>query len=304
MHVLVPGGTGLIGRALARHLIGQGHRVTVLTRRPERRPQGLPQEAALARWSLDPADLARYLEAADAVVNLVGANIAQGRWTTRRKAELYHSRVDAGRALSQAWEQARKRPSVLLQMSAVGYYGSRGDQILTEEAPPGSDFLARLCVDWEASTRPVEDLGARRVVMRTGIVLSTEGGALPRLLLPIRLGVGGPLGDGKAYMPWIHVHDVVEAMRFFLEREATRGVYNLCAPHPVTNEEFVRTLGRLLHRPTWFRVPAWALRLALGKMAEALLASLRAVPQRLLEAGYTFAFPHLEPALRDLLQAR
>ncbi len=235
------------------------------------------------------------------MVNLVGANIGERRWTAKRKEELYRSRVHAGRALAQAWEQAASRPQVLLQASAVGYYGDRGDQVLTEDAPPGEDFLARLCVDWEASTQPVEALGTRRVILRTGIVLSTRGGALPRLLLPIRLGVGGPLGSGRFYMPWIHIQDQVRAMLFLLDREDTRGPYNLCAPEPVTNAELVRTLGRLLRRPTWFRVPTWVLRLVLGEMAIALLASIRAVPKRLQEAGFAFQFPHLEDALRDLL---
>ncbi len=300
--VLLTGGTGFIGRALVQTFLQAGYRVTVFTRYPASRRRRMPPEVQLAPWKPDPEALRPWLEQADAVVNLVGANIAAGRWTQKRKAELYNSRVQAGRVLSQAWEKASPRPRVLLQMSAVGYYGNRGEEILTEESPPGTDFLARLCVDWEAATQPVEALGTRRVVMRTGIVLGRGGGALPLMALPVRLGLGGPLGDGRHYMPWIHLQDVVGAMRFFLEREETQGVYNLTAPHPVTNEEFVRTLARVLRRPAFFRVPAWVLRLVLGELAEALLASQRAIPARLLRAGYAFSFQHLEPALRDLLK--
>ena len=301
MKVLITGGTGLIGRALTQALLARGDQVVVFTRSPEKRRSAFPSAVTLAPWRPDPEHLRPWLEEADAVVNLVGANIGERRWTAKRKEELYRSRVHAGRALAQAWEQTASRPQVLLQASAVGYYGDRGDQVLTEDAPPGEDFLARLCVDWEASTQPVEALGTRRVILRTGIVLSTRGGALPRLLLPIRLGVGGPLGSGRFYMPWIHIQDQVRAMLFLLDREDTRGPYNLCAPEPVTNAELVRTLGRLLRRPTWFRVPTWVLRLVLGEMAIALLASIRAVPKRLQEAGFAFQFPHLEDALRDLL---
>ncbi len=300
-HVLITGGTGLIGSALVAALYPRGYRITVFSRHPERHRRRMPLAVNLARWEPRPEALLPYLETADAVVNLIGANIAAGRWTPRRKRELYESRVLAGRVLAHAWFQVQSPPRVLLQMSAVGYYGDRGDQTVTETTPPGDDFLARLCVDWEASTEPVEALGTRRVVMRTGIVLSTRGGALPRLLLPVRLGLGGPLGSGAFYMPWIHIHDHVRAMLFFLEEPETQGVYNLCSPHPVTNAEFVRTLGRILRRPTWFRVPLFLLRLALGEMAQALTTSIRAVPERLLQAGFAFRFPHLEPALRDLL---
>lgn len=302
--MLITGGTGLLGRALVRALLERGHQVTVFTRDPQKRRALFSSQVTLAPWRLDPEALRPWLEQADAVVHLVGASIGEGRWTARRKAEIYESRVKAGQVLVQAWEEAQNRPKVLLQASAVGYYGDQGDRVLTETAPPGEDFLARLCVDWEASTRPVELLGSRRVILRTGIVLSTQGGALPRLLLPIRLGVGGPLGSGQFYMPWIHIHDHIRAMLFFLEKESTQGPYNVCAPQPVTNEVLVRTLGRILRRPTWFRVPEWALRLLLGEMVDGLLASIRAVPQRLQEAGFTFQFPDLEPALRDLLITR
>jgi len=239
MKVLITGGTGLIGRALTQALLARGDEVVVFTRFPEKRRSNFPPEVTLAPWRPDPQHLRPWLEEADAVVNLVGANIGERRWTAKRKEELYRSRVEA--------------------------------------------------------------LGTRRVILRTGIVLSTRGGALPRLLLPIRLGVGGPLGSGRFYMPWIHIQDQVRAMLFLLDREDTRGPYNLCAPEPVTNAELVRTLGRLLRRPTWFRVPTWVLRLVLGEMAIALLASIRAVPKRLQEAGFAFQFPYLEDALRDLL---
>jgi uncharacterized protein (TIGR01777 family) len=192
---------------------------------------------------------------------------------------------------------------VLLQASAVGYYGDRGDDLLDEHAPAGDDFLARLCVSWEASTASVEGLGVRRVVVRTGGVLTPEGGAWPRLLLPLRFGVGGPLGSGKQWMPWIHIADHVGAMLFLMTHEKAVGVFNLVAPTPVTNAELTRALAKRLRRPAFFRVPAFMLRLLFGEMSAVLLASQRVLPNRLLDAGYAFRYPLLGIALDDLLPA-
>ena len=302
MHVIIAGGTGLIGRALARSLVADGHPVTVLTRRPEARSQGLPGEVQLVAWDGQTVgEWAQALEGADGVVNLAGAGLAEQRWTAERKRIIRESRIRAGEALAQAVEQASPRPEVFVQASAVGYYGPCGDEIVTEEHPPGTDFLAQLCVEWEASSARVEALGLRRPILRTGVVLSREGGALPRMVLPVRLFVGGPLGSGRQYFPWIHIADEVRAIRFLLEQEGASGPYNLTAPNPVTNREFIRLLGRVLGRPTVLPVPALALRLLFGEMATVLLDGQRAVPQRLLEAGFAFRFTQAEEALRDLL---
>ncbi len=303
MRVIIAGGTGLIGRALARSLVADGHQVAVLTRRPEPRPGGLPGEVALVAWDgRTIQEWAQQLEGADGVVNLAGAGLADQRWTPERKRIIRESRIQPGKVLAQAVEQASQRPKVFVQASAVGYYGPCGDEVVTEEHPPGDDFLARLCVEWEASSASVEALGVRRAIIRTGVVLSREGGALPRMVLPVRLFVGGPLGSGRQYLPWIHIADHVRAVRFLLEQEGASGPYNLTAPNPVTNREFMRLLGRVLGRPAFLPVPALALRILFGEMATVLLDGQRAVPQRLLEAGFAFRFPQAAEALQDLLE--
>jgi len=300
--VVITGGTGFIGRHLTTALRAQDTPVIIFSRRPHRHPPR-PGVTYIPWTPHNPDALRPHLRGAAAVFNLVGANISQGRWTARRKAELYHSRVDAGRALAQAITAlpATERPAVFLQMSAVGYYGDRGTQILTEEAPPGKDFLARLCVDWEAAARPVADAGVRYVILRTGVVLAREGGALPLMVRPIRWFVGGPLGDGRFYLPWIHIADQIAAMLFLMERADATGPFNLTAPEPVPQAEFVRIAARLLHRPAWLPTPKFALRLLLGELADALTASLRVLPARLQSLGFAFRYPTLEAALRDLL---
>ncbi len=302
MRVLITGGTGLIGRALATELIAAGHEVVVFSRRPER-TQGLPANVEVVGWAVRAFQgWGRLVDGAGGIVNLAGENLASGRWTPEWKRRILESRLNAGRAVVEAVDGAQQKPLVVVQASGVGYYGPRGDEEVTEEASPGSDFLARLAVEWEASTAPVEELGVRRVIIRSATVLSAEGGALPRLLLPFRFFFGGPLGNGRQWFPWIHIADEVRAIRFLLEDEAASGPYNLVAPHPLTNAEFARALGRVLGRPAWLPVPAFALRLLLGEMSSMLLTGQRAVPRRLLEAGFTFHFPDAESALRDLLR--
>ncbi len=239
-------------------------------------------------------------DGAYAIVNLAGENIAEGRWTAERKRRIRQSRLNAGRAVVEAVQKAKQKPSVVVQASGVGYYGPRGDEEITEDFSPGSDFLGKLALKWEYSTAPVEDWGVRRVVIRTGVVLSLEGGALPRLLLPFRFFVGGPLGDGRQWVPWIHITDEVRAIRFLMEKEDARGPYNLTAPNPVTNRELVRVLGQVLRRPAWFPVPAPVLRLLLGEMSAVLLTGQRALPRRLLETGFAFRFPDIRSALQNL----
>lgn len=312
MRVVVTGGTGLIGTALCRRLVEDGHEVVVLTRRA-----GVAVAAGVRAvpWTAEPVAATgdgepggsrptwwEAVDGADVAVNLAGESIAARRWSPAQKERILQSRLRATRALVQAMEAARRPPRLLLSGSAVGYYGPRGDEVVTEAGGPGADFLSQVCVAWEGEARRAEALGARVAVLRTGLVLAREGGALPRLVLPFRLFAGGPLGSGRQWMPWIHVDDLVDLIVFLAGREETAGPYNGTAPEPVTNREFARILGRVLGRPAWLPAPAPAMRLVLGEMADALLLSgQRAVPERALAAGFRFRHPELEAALRDLL---
>jgi uncharacterized protein (TIGR01777 family) len=238
---------------------------------------------------------------ADAIVNLAGENLAEGRWTEERKRRIRGSRIEAGRAVVEAVEQVADKPGVVVQSSGLGYYGPTGDEFVTEEAPPGRDFLARVAVDWEACTAPVEDLGVRRAIIRTAPVLSMAAGALPRLVRPFRSFVGGPLGSGRQWFSWIHIADEVGAIRFLVENQNARGPFNLTTPNPIRNADFARILGRRLGRPSSLPTPAFVLRLLFGEMAAILMEGQRALPRRLLDLGFSFRFPEAETALRDLL---
>ncbi len=307
MRVIISGGTGLIGRALAADLAAAGHEVLVLSRNPDQ-ARGLPPGVRAVAWDArTAAGWGHLVDGAGAIVNLAGSNLAgsgliPARWTEKRKRTIRDSRLDAGRAIVDAVRGAAHKPDVVVQSSGVGYYGERGDEILDETAAPGRDFLARLAADeWEPSTAAVEEMGVRRVILRSGAVLDPREGALPRLVLPFRFFVGGPLGTGRQWLSWIHLADEVAAIRFVIDDPAACGVYNLSAPEPVTYARVARTLGRVLHRPSFFRVPGPILRLALGEVASVVLVGQRVVPRRLLEQGFRFRFSELEPALRDLL---
>lgn len=302
MRVVITGGTGLIGRALAAELAGAGHEVVVTSRSPGS-VRGLPAGVEPVEWDTASAGrLAALIDGADAVVHLVGEGIADGRWTAERKRRILDSRVRSTAAVVEAMAAVGSRPGVLLQSSAVGYYGARGDEEITEESGPGDGFLADVCVAWEEASAPAGDLGVRRVVLRTGLVLSTDGGALPPMALPFKLFVGGPVASGRQWMPWIHEEDEVGATRFLLEEPSASGPYNLTAPEPARNRDFGRALGRALRRPSLLPVPALALRLLYGEMATLLTGGQRAVPRRLEQAGYTFRHPDLAAALADLLR--
>jgi uncharacterized protein (TIGR01777 family) len=308
MRVLIAGGTGLIGRALSTDLISKGYQVIALSRSPER-VVGLPAGVQVEKWDARTADgWAHLADGADAIVNLAGANLAgtgffPSRWTEERRRSIRDSRLNAGRAIVQAVAQAHQKPRVVIQASGVGYYGSKGDQELDEDAPPGDDFLARVAAEeWEPATVAVEELGVRRVMIRSGAVLSTEEGALPRLLLPYRLFVGGPMGNGKQWLSWIHLQDEAAAIRFLIENEEASGPFNLTAPEPLTNAEFGKTIGRVMGRPSFMPVPAFAMRLAFGEVSSVVLEGQRAIPKRLLGLGFTFRFPSAESALQDLLE--
>jgi uncharacterized protein (TIGR01777 family) len=301
MRVIITGGTGLIGQALSANLAADGYEVILLSRAPER-AAGLPSGVRAERWDTRTAEgWAHLADGASAIVNLAGENIGAGRWTDERKHRILESRLDAGLAVVQAVEQASQKPGVLIQASGIGYYGPRGNEEISEDTEPGHDWLAQVAVQWEASTTPVEDMGVRRAVIRTGVVLSASDGALPRMLLPFRLFVGGPLGSGKQWFPWIHLADEAAAIRFLIENEAASGPFNLSAPHPVTNAQFSRAVGRVLERPSAIPTPAFALRSLFGEMATLLLDGQRAVPQRLLDLGFQFQFLIAEAALKDLL---
>jgi uncharacterized protein (TIGR01777 family) len=303
MRVLMTGGTGLIGRALATDLVRDAHEVVVLSRNPARAPDQ-PSGVELQPW--DGCTIAGWgplVNGVDSVVNLAGENISAGRWSAARKTRIVRSRSDAGRALVEAVNAATHKPRVLIQASAVGYYGPRGAEAITEDALPGDDWLSRVAADWEAVTRPVEDLGVRRVIIRTGVVLTLAGGALPKMALPFRFFVGGPVGNGRQSFPWIHIADVVAAIRFLIDHEEAQGVFNLAAPAVLTNAEFSSALGRAMHHPAWLPVPGFALRLLFGEMATVLLTGQRAFPARLQQMGFAFRFPTLDAALFDIFRS-
>jgi uncharacterized protein len=296
MHVAVTGSRGLVGSALVLFLTTGGHRVTRLVR-------GAPANSDEAAW--DPAggmaDLSR-LDGMDAVVHLAGENIAAGRWTPARKAEIRRSRVEGTRRLCEALAQLAHPPRVLASASAVGFYGDRGAEVVTEDRASGDGFLPDVCRDWEAATEPASRAGIRVVTLRFGMILSPAGGALRKMHLPFRLGIGGCVGDGQQFMSWIALDDAIGAIHHCLCGEQVRGPVNVAAPGPVTNADFTRTLARVLRRPAVILLPAFAARLLFGEMADALLlASTRVVPARLQASGYRFRFPDLESALRHLL---
>ena len=298
MNVMITGGTGFIGSALSRSLLADGHAVFVLTRNPQR--VRLPRGAQAVSW--DGRTCVGWLDLfseMDAVVNLAGASIGRPPWSARRKDILVQSRVNAGAAVSQAFQKASKKPKVLIQSSGVGYYGAHDQEPLNEDVPSGSDFLASLAVDWEVSTKIVDSLGVRRVVTRSGIVLGNKG-ILPLMSLPVRMFAGGPMGNGRQGVSWIHINDEVRAVRFLLENEKARGAYNLAAPNPLSNADFMRFMAKALNRPYWFPVPAFALRILLGEMSTLLLDGQYVIPQRLVDLGFDFKFESAFEAFKDL----
>ena len=292
MKIVVAGGSGFLGSALVGAMRQDGDEVAILTRHPRSQHD--------IAWSPGSTDTAwtHAIEGADAVVNLAGESIAGGRWTTTRKAAIRESRIRATRALATAIASARK-PPLFVSASAVGVYGPRGDEPVTEDTPPGFDFLAHVCRDWEQEA--LNATGSTRVVLlRTGLVLSKDGGALPRIALPFRLFAGGPLGSGRQFMPWIHLDDWVAMTRWALASSTASGPLNLTAPNPVTNAAFTRALGRALERPAVMPAPAFALRLALGEMADMLLTGQRALPARAQAMGFRFRYERVEDALRAI----
>ncbi len=297
MKILVAGSSGLIGTALCRRLERDRHAVVRLVRRPSARGE--------VRWDPEAGELEQAaLKGMEAVVHLGGANIAARRWTARVKDELRQSRVQTTELLAMRLAGLDAPPAALISASAIGIYGNRGDEVLDEESGPGAGFLAELGMAWEGASAAAAEAGIRVVHARLGVVISREGGALAKMLLPFRLGLGGKVGDGRQYVSWIGLEDAVAALMYAVKHDALRGPVNLTAPQSVTNAELTRTLGRVLRRPTRLPLPAWVAKLLLGELAEeGLLASQRVRPTRLLEAGFEFAYPELEGALRRALAA-
>ena len=299
MNILITGGTGLIGAALTESLVKDSHEVIVLTRNPDRVKDVLPG-VNRAKWDgKTAAGWGHLVEGVDAIVNLAGENLSAGRWTGTRKQRIRSSRINAGKAVVQAVENAGQKPIVVIQASGVGFYGVESPELVDESAPIGSDFLSHVSREWEASTQPVEAMGVRRVIIRTSVVLSKKGGALGLMLLPFRLFVGGPLGSGRQWMSWIHIEDEVRAIRYLIENEKASGAFNLSA-HSVTNAEFSTAAGKVMRRPNFFRVPAFVLRLVLGEMATMVLDGQRASSKKLTDLGFKFKFDRIEEALKDL----
>jgi uncharacterized protein (TIGR01777 family) len=298
MKILVSGASGLVGTKLTAALTAAGYQVGRLVR-DRSRAAGSDVVWNPAEGQLETSALADC----DAVINLAGENIASGRWSAKRKERILHSRVNGTRTITTALAAVADRPRTLINASAVGFYGDRGDEILNEASSSGSgDFLSGVCRDWENATEPAAKAGVRVVLARFGVILSSQGGALKKMLLPFRLGLGGKIGSGRQYMSWVAIDDVIGATLFCLGSPAVHGPVNVVAPQPVTNAEFTKTLGRAIGRPAIFPMPAMAARLAFGQMAdELLLASQRVEPTKLLDAGYAFKYPNLEPALVHVL---
>jgi uncharacterized protein len=301
MRIIIPGGTGLIGSALSKELAAHGHKIWILSRGAGGTVDA--NGAEIIHWDgRTPEGWGNLVNEADAIVNLAGESIGGGRWTKARKSAILESRLSAGQAVSTAVQRAARKPAVVLQASAIGYYGA-DNPVVTEDTGPGTDWMAQVAAAWEESTRAVEDLGVRRVILRTGLVLSpAKGGFLDQTLLPFRLFVGGPLGSGKQWWSWIHMQDEIGAMRFLLENGSARGPYNLTSPHPVTMAEFGRNLARVIHRPYWMPAPGFALRLLLGEMGILVLGGQKVLPAGLQTAGFRFSYPDLFPALSDTLK--
>ena len=303
MKILIAGATGLVGTALVSALARDGHMVCRLVRPGTRTDGGAPGAFDVA-WNAETGELGGAAVGAEAVVNLAGASIVDGRWNESRKKLIRTSRVDNTQALVAALGKMNAKPDVLVSASAIGFYGSRGDETLSESAAPGNDFLADTCKAWEGAALGAEQFRTRVVLARFGIVLAKHGGALPKMMAPFKFGVGGRLGSGKQWVSWIALEDVVSILRLALINRDWRGPSNVVAPEPVTNAEFTRELANTLHRPAILTAPAFALRLAMGEMADALLlGSQRVLPERLKQAGFQFKHPSLRRALHDIVTA-
>ena len=299
MRALVTGGTGFVGPRLLRML----DRPTIVSRNPDRARQSIGHLAGrIVRWDpLEGPPPQEAFEGIDAVFHLAGESVAEGRWTAAQKARIRDSRVVGTRHLMQGIVQAHTKPAVLVSASAVGYYGDRGDEELTETASPADDFLAHVCIDWEKEAMAAEGVGVRVVTARTGIVLGSGGGALAKMLTPFQLGAGGPLGSGRQWMPWVHVADIARLYVHAADTQSIHGPMNAVSPHPVRNSEFTKALGRQLHRPAFMPAPYIGLRILFGEFAKVLFASQRVIPKVALDTGFIFQYPDIAVALKEIL---
>lgn len=298
MKVLIAGGTGFLGTALTKSLTGDHHQVLILTRHAPKHPNQFQWDGKTTTgWG-------QLVNEVDAVVHLTGFGLEHWPWTKRQKQKFIDSRVIPGRALVSAMQNAARRPRIFLQASGINRYGLRGEDIADESTPPAGDFLAQLTVKWEDVTKPVEELGVRRVIIRNAVVLARRGGLFPLMALPTRLFFGGKFGDGTQATPWIHLADHTNAMCFLLDNENARGPYNLISPEPTSNAEFMRVIAKVLHRPYWFHVPVFLLKLLLGEMSILLTEGRFSQPKRLIELGFPFRFGNLQDAMEDLLSRK
>jgi uncharacterized protein (TIGR01777 family) len=303
--VIISGAAGFIGRALCRAFHGD-YEIIALSRDALRAAGPVDQWAMVCEWDARTAGTwARKVEGAHAIINLAGESLAAGRWTRSRRAGIVQSRTNSAGAIVDAVSAAKVKPAVVIQASGVGFYGLRGDELLTEDSGLGGGFLADVCRRTESMAARVEQSGVRYAAIRSGLVLGPEGGVLPRFLTPYRFFLGGTLGNGRQWLSWIGLEDEIRAIRFLMENQSLKGAFNLVSPNPVTMGEFTRTLGQVLGRPAWTRVPAFVLRLVFGRMAdEVLLASQKAIPKRLTEAGFTFQYPQLQAALEAAIRGQ
>jgi hypothetical protein len=300
-HIVITGATGLIGTRLCAALNNSGHDVTVFTRNIDSAKKTLPYLTQFVEWDYNKPELwKKELNGKDAVIHLAGANVFGKRWNDKYKKIIMDSRAVATRNLSNAIAELKDKPEVLISSSAVGYYGDQGNNIITEASPAGNDFLADVCKVWEKEASVVESYGVRRVSIRTGIVLSTEEGALKKMLLPFKLFVGGPLGTGQQWFPWIHIDDLIRIYLFALENNKISGPLNAVSPNPVTMHDFAKSLGKTLHRPSLFPVPEFFLKLAVGEGAQPILSSQKIIPQKLTDKSFEFSYPHLQTSLTSL----
>lgn len=301
MRVIITGGTGSVGVPLSNKLATAGHEVIVLSRNPSTAPNSLYQDVSVHQWDAKTGDgWDQLIDEKTAIINLAGKNPANWRWTDEHKQQVIDSRINAAKAVIDACTHSSQKLSVLLQASAVGFYGDTGQHEIREDAPTGDTWRANVCFEWENALQPVEAMGVRVAYLRIGIVLDPNGGALPPFILAGHL-MGRQLGDGQQWIPWIHNDDVSGAIQYLMEHDHLKGVFNVSSPNPVQNREFLKTITTALSRPSLFPVPAFALKIAMGEMSKTVLDSQRIIPQRLMDSGYEFQYSELEPALQNLL---
>ncbi|CAI0922806.1 TIGR01777 family oxidoreductase [Serratia quinivorans] len=300
MRVLITGATGLIGSSLTQRLLGLSHQITVLSRNVQRARERFGEQVSYWPTLQDKPSLDGF----DAVINLAGEPIADKRWSKAQKERLCHSRWDLTEQLVKLINAGSAPPSVLISGSATGYYGDQGQAVVTEDEAPHDEFTHQLCQRWESLALQAQSDATRVCLLRTGVVLAAKGGALAKMLSPFRLGLGGPIGDGRQYLPWIHLEDMVDGIVYLLDHQTLQGPFNMVAPYPVHNEQFAAQLANVLDRPAFLRVPAFAMRLLMGEAAVLVLGGQRAVPKRLEEAGFSFRFLELEQALDDVINQR